>query len=71
MKEKLIMLIILVLLTICVVLRMVQHQKQIKDLNEKLDNALIKITRLQEENEHLWNNYYMNVTNSDGLEYYE
>lgn len=52
-------------------IQMIQYQKQINDLNKKLDNALIEIDRLEAENESLWDNYYMNVTNYEGYEYYE
>lgn len=30
-----------------------------------------KVMTLEAENKSLWNNYYMNVTNQEGYEYYE
>ncbi len=47
------------------------YQKEIKDLNARLDIIASDNTRLIEENEALWHNYYMNVTNQEGYEYYE
>lgn len=44
---------------------------QIIQCNEE-ENALYgEYLKLEEENMALWNNYYMNVTNKDGYEYYE
>ena len=44
---------------------------QIIQCNEE-ENALYgEYLKLEEENMALWNNYYMNVTNKEGYEYYE
>ena len=34
-------------------------------------NQAEEINKLRAENEALWNNYYMNITNYEGYEYYE
>ena len=60
-----------ILIAIGMTLQMIQYQKEINDLNERLDNALIEIDRLEAENESLWDNYYMNVSNQEEYEYYE
>lgn len=48
-----------------------RNQEEIINLQEKLDKALIEIDRLEAENDSLWSNYYMNVSNYEGYEYYE
>lgn len=47
------------------------QEKQIADLKRQLDQVATENNRLKAENESLWNNYYMNVTNQEGYEYYE
>lgn len=71
MKIKIIAVAGVILIAIGMTLQMIQYQKEINDLNERLDNALIEIDRLEAENESLWDNYYMNATNQEGYEYYE
>lgn len=71
MKIKIIAVAGVILIAIGMTLQMIQYQKEINDLNERLDNALIEIDRLEAENESLWDNYYMNVTNQEGYEYFE
>jgi len=51
--------------------KIINQKEEIKSLNERLDQTLIKLFRTEEENQNLWDNYYMNVTNQEGYEYYE
>lgn len=51
--------------------KIINQKEEIKNLNERLDQTLIKLFRTEEENQNLWDNYYMNVTNKEGYEYYE
>lgn len=51
--------------------KIINQKEEIKSLNERLDQTLIKLFRTEEENQNLWDNYYMNVTNKEGYEYYE
>lgn len=51
--------------------RITEQEKQITYLKGQLDQVASENNRLKAENESLWNNYYMNVTNQEGYEYYE
>lgn len=58
--------------------QVIDYHKQITDQKEQIENLKIQLdtvatenNRLRAENENLWNNYYMNVTNQEGYEYYE
>jgi cell division protein FtsB len=44
---------------------------EIKNLNNKIDQIAVENIKLKEENNALWDNYYMNVSNNEGYEYYE
>lgn len=46
------------------------YKKQIKEQKEVILQQGTEIIKLRYENEALWNNYYMNVSEYDG-EYYE
>lgn len=59
----------LILLGLCI--QMIQYQEEIDKLTELLNKATSENVRLKAENESLWDNYYMNVTNQEGYEYYE
>ena len=52
-------------------IQLIQYQKEIDDLKERLNNVAIENAIVKAENEALWDNYYMNVTNQEGYEYYE
>lgn len=52
-------------------IQMIQYQKEIDDLTGQLNKVAIENAKLKEENNSLWDNYYMNVTNQEGYEYYE
>lgn len=43
---------------------------RIEELNERVDQLATENIKLKEENNSLWDNYYMNASNYDG-EYYE
>lgn len=51
--------------------QMIQYQEQIDDLTGLLNKVATENAKLKVENESLWDNYYMNVTNQEGYEYYE
>lgn len=51
-------------------IQIIQYQSEIDNLTDKLDKAYTQIIKLEEENNSLWDNYYMNVSEYDG-EYYE
>lgn len=75
MEEKLSLINKLCIIGIIVLfLGMVLQFEQVVEDNEKkqeiIDRQATEIIKLKEENEHLWNNYYMNVSNYEG-EYYE
>ena len=60
-----------ILIMIGLGVQMIQYQERIDDLTGQLNKVAIENTKLKEENDSLWNNYYMNVTNQEGYEYYE
>lgn len=60
-----------ILIMIGLGVQMIQYQKEIEDLTGQLNKVAIENTKLKEENNSLWDNYYMNVTNQEGYEYYE
>lgn len=51
--------------------QVIDYQKQIEKLKIQLDKVATENNRLRAENESLWDNYYMNVTNQERYEYYE
>lgn len=60
-----------ILIIIGLGVQMIQYQERIDDLTGQLNKVAIENTKLKEENNSLWDNYYMNVTNQEGYEYYE
>lgn len=60
-----------ILIMIGLGVQMIQYQKEIDDLTGQLNKVAIENAKLKVENESLWDNYYMNVTNQEGYEYYE
>lgn len=60
-----------ILIMIGLGVQMIQYQKEIDDLTGQLNKVAIENAKLKEENNSLWDNYYMNVTNKEGYEYYE
>ena len=60
-----------ILIMIGLGIQMIQYQKEIDDLTGQLNKVAIENAKLKEENNNLWDNYYMNVTNQEGYEYYE
>lgn len=44
---------------------------QLIQCNEEVNALYGKNIKLDEENQSLWDNYYMNVSNQEGYEYYE
>ena len=48
-----------------------EHQKEIKELEAKVLEIAKEKTKVEAENQYLWSNYYMNVSNYEGYEYYE
>lgn len=60
-----------ILIMIGLGVQMIQYQKEIDDLTGQLNKVAIENAKLKEENNSLWDNYYMNVTNQEGYEYYE
>ncbi len=78
MKTKILLLIGLILIIIGLSIQVYKDNQIIKDKNtlieekdERLGNLAQEIIKLRNENEALWDNYYMNVTNYEGYEYYE
>lgn len=60
-----------ILIMIGLGVQMIQYQERIDDLTGQLNKVAIENTKLKAENDSLWDNYYMNVTNQEGYEYYE
>ena len=48
-----------------------EYKKQIKELDKKVLDLAREKLKVENENQYLWSNYYMNVTNYEGYEYYE
>lgn len=75
MKESRIALIIanvgVILIIIGLGIQIIQYHSEITELKEIANNLAIENAKLKEENDSLWDNYYMNVTNQEGYEYYE
>ena len=61
----------IILIIVGLILQIIQEHKEINNLNERIDIVATENAKLKAENEHLWDNYYMNVTNQEGYEYYE
>ena len=51
--------------------KLLLHKKEIKKLEEKVLDIAREKLKLENENQYLWSNYYMNVSNYEGYEYYE
>lgn len=79
MKNKNYILILILLITnilsIILLINMMKKNNEliIKEENNEqfIVNQAEEINKLRAENEALWNNYYMNITNYEGYEYYE
>ena len=48
-----------------------QYKKEIKKLEEKVLDIAREKLKVENENQYLWDNYYMNVSNYEGYVYYE
>lgn len=48
-----------------------EYKKQIKKLDQKVLETAREKLKVENENQYLWDNYYMNVSNYEGYEYYE
>lgn len=60
-----------ILAVLGVLMIMIGMTIQAEDYQEQIKEQQEEIIKLQKENEALWDNYYMNVTNKEGYEYYE
>ena len=60
-----------ILIMIGLGVQIIQYQKEIEVLTGQLNKVATENVKLKEENNSLWDNYYMNVTNQEGYEYYE
>lgn len=61
-----------IMLFIGMTLQLEQVIEDNENKEEIIDNQAKEIIKLKEENEHLWNNYYENVSDYKGeYEYYE
>lgn len=60
----------IILIFIGMTLQLDQLIKNNIDKQERIDNQATELIKCKEENDALWDNYYMNVSNYDG-EYYE
>ena len=61
----------LILILSGLILQIHKDNQIIKDKDILIDKQAQEINKLRAENEALWDNYYMNVTNYEGYEYYE
>ena len=61
----------LILILSGLILQIHKDNQIIKDKDILIDKQAQEINKLHAENEALWDNYYMNVTNYEGYEYYE
>lgn len=61
----------LLLIITGLVLQVYKDKKEIDKKQQLITNQAQEIIKLRAENEALWDNYYMNVTNYEGYEYYE
>ena len=61
----------LLLIIAGLVLQVYKDKKEIDKKQQLITNQAQEIIKLRTENEALWDNYYMNVTNYEGYEYYE
>ena len=53
------------------ILQIHNDKEIIKEKDAQIDNLAKEVNKLNAENQALWDNYYMNVTNYEGYEYYE
>lgn len=60
-----------ILIIIGLGIQTIQYQEKIDELTKLLNKVATENAKLKAENESLWDNYYMNVTNQEGYEYYE
>lgn len=61
----------LILIFAGLILQIHKDNQIIKDKDSLIDKQAQEINKLNAENEALWDNYYMNVSNYEGYEYYE
>lgn len=52
------------------IFKVIELNQEVGELNKIVTDQGNEIIKLKEENEHLWSNYYMNVSEYEG-EYYE
>lgn len=52
------------------IFKVIELNQEVRELNKIVTDQGNEIIKLKEENEHLWSNYYMNVSEYEG-EYYE
>lgn len=74
MSKKLLYILLVGALILIIIGLITQIYKCNQIINEKdqlIDSQAQELIKLRIENEALWDNYYMNVSNYEGYEYYE
>lgn len=61
----------LILIIIGLITQIYKCNQIITEKDELIDSQAQELIKLRIENEALWDNYYMNVSNYEGYEYYE
>lgn len=74
MSKKLVYILLvgaLILIIIGLITQIYKCNQIITEKDELIDSQAQELIKLRIENEALWDNYYMNVSNYEGYEYYE
>ena len=60
-----------ILIIIGLIFKCEELNNELNEAKETIDIQASELIRCKEENDYLWSNYYMNVSNYEGYEYYE
>lgn len=73
MKSRIerIILVLLILVTVGLAIDNYRLRNKLDDAEEKIQEQVAELIKVKQENDVLWDNYYMNIGNYEGYEYYE
>ena len=73
MKSRIerIILVLLILVTVGLAVDNYRLRNRLDDAEKKIQEQVAELIKVKQENDVLWDNYYMNIGNYEGYEYYE
>ena len=66
-----IILVLLILVTVGLAVDNYRLRNKLDDAEKKIQEQVAELIKVKQENDVLWDNYYMNIGNYEGYEYYE